>query len=30
VVGTAEVVAIYLLLKTRVFQYAKLWPPVRR
>lgn len=30
VVGTAEVVAIYLLLKTRVFEHAKLWPPVRR
>lgn len=30
VVGTAEVAAIYLLLKTRVFEHAKLWPPVRR
>ena len=30
IVGTAEVVAIYLLLKTRVFEHAKLWPPVRR
>ena len=29
VVGTAEIVAIYLLLKTRVFEHAKLWPPVR-
>lgn len=29
IVGSAEVVAIYLLLKTRVFEHAKLWPPVR-
>lgn len=30
IVGTGEVAAIYLLLKTRVFEHAKLWPPVRR
>lgn len=30
IVGTAEMIAIYLLLKTRVFEHAKLWPPVRR
>ena len=29
-VGTGEVAAIYLLMKTRVFEHAKLWPPVRR
>ena len=30
IVGTAEIIAIYLLLKTRVFEHTKLWPPVRR